>query len=180
MLPLPCAVLQRSVLLIAQDIARGLLHIHTKNIVHGDLSCSNVLLQACAARAGEPLLSMTAKLADFGLSVRMEDGQSHHSRLFQGTPHYMAPEVLARGSLSKASGERSARRAWHGHLSRRPMRHMLAACGGGHSPLKREKRVVIALAHNCCNATSALWSCREHNASACAEGVTVPSHETYP
>lgn len=89
-------------LLIAQDIARGLLHIHSKNIVHGDLSCSNVLLQACPAR--EPLLSVTAKLADFGLSIRMEDGQSHHSRLFQGTPHYMAPEVLARGSLSKASG----------------------------------------------------------------------------
>lgn len=77
------------------------MHIHSKNIVHGDLSSSNVLLQSCPAR--QPVMQCTAKLADFGLSVKMEQGQTHHSRMFQGTPHYTAPEVLQQGVLSKAS-----------------------------------------------------------------------------
>ncbi|GFR50775.1 hypothetical protein Agub_g13040 [Astrephomene gubernaculifera] len=46
---------------------------------------------------------VVAKVADFGLSVRMSEGQTHASNKFQGTPLYSAPEVLARGHLTKAS-----------------------------------------------------------------------------
>ncbi|EFJ51707.1 hypothetical protein VOLCADRAFT_87429 [Volvox carteri f. nagariensis] len=46
---------------------------------------------------------VVAKVADFGLSVRMGEGQTHASNKFQGTPLYSAPEVLARGHLTKAA-----------------------------------------------------------------------------
>ncbi|KAI8472037.1 MAG: hypothetical protein J3K34DRAFT_520076 [Monoraphidium minutum] len=168
----------REILSAALDIATGMEHIHSKQIVHGDLTPNNVLLHVvrtpalplppglaalgtaagpqagaaggaahhvaaelaaeqaeagwvrggggggggggaapaagAAARgprvsspgppggAREPLLR-SAKIADFGLSVRMPEGASHISNLRQGTPFYVAPEVLHRGSVTKAA-----------------------------------------------------------------------------
>ncbi|GIL50131.1 hypothetical protein Vafri_6436 [Volvox africanus] len=46
---------------------------------------------------------VVAKVADFGLSVRMGEGQTHASNKFQGTPLYSAPEVLSRGHLTKSA-----------------------------------------------------------------------------
>ncbi|GLI63127.1 hypothetical protein VaNZ11_006034, partial [Volvox africanus] len=46
---------------------------------------------------------VVAKVADFGLSVRMGEGQTHSSNKFQGTPLYSAPEVLMRGHLTKSA-----------------------------------------------------------------------------
>ncbi|EFJ50908.1 hypothetical protein VOLCADRAFT_116621, partial [Volvox carteri f. nagariensis] len=68
-------------------VARGLQHIHDKNIVHGDLNPNNVLL----VRAPGTPLGFCLKVADFGLSVRMAEGESHMSNLFQGSPYYCAP-----------------------------------------------------------------------------------------
>ena len=45
---------------------------------------------------------VTAKVADFGLSVKMDRTESH-VRLFQGTQTHMAPEVLLWGHLSRAA-----------------------------------------------------------------------------
>lgn len=65
--------MQSLVLYAALDIAAGLVHIHSKNVVHGDLSVSNVLLQSAPVRP----CGWQAKLADFGLSVKMDPNQTH-------------------------------------------------------------------------------------------------------
>ncbi|KAG2491415.1 hypothetical protein HYH03_010204 [Edaphochlamys debaryana] len=46
---------------------------------------------------------IVAKVADFGLSLRMTGSQTHASNCFQGTPSHSAPEVLLQGRLSKAA-----------------------------------------------------------------------------
>ncbi|PNH05143.1 putative serine/threonine-protein kinase [Tetrabaena socialis] len=45
-------------------------------------------------------LQLTAKVADFGLSLPLEAGATHASRRFHGTPLYSAPEVLLEGRQS--------------------------------------------------------------------------------
>lgn len=47
--------------------------------------------------------SFTSKIADFGLSHKMEAEETHVSELFQGTPTHMAPEVFLHGTQSKAA-----------------------------------------------------------------------------
>ncbi|KAG2491416.1 hypothetical protein HYH03_010205 [Edaphochlamys debaryana] len=118
---------------LARDLACGMAYIHARNIVHGDLSLGNVLLSTSpragptAVTAGgvtesleapscgqlhphEQAPSMArwrapivAKVADFGLSLRMTGSQTHASNCFQGTPSHSAPEVLLQGRLSKAA-----------------------------------------------------------------------------
>ncbi|PNG99028.1 putative serine/threonine-protein kinase, partial [Tetrabaena socialis] len=44
-----------------------------------------------------------AKVADFGLSTRMEHQETHLSSCFQGTLTHMAPEVMLEGRISKAA-----------------------------------------------------------------------------
>ncbi|KAG2443753.1 hypothetical protein HXX76_002099 [Chlamydomonas incerta] len=44
-----------------------------------------------------------AKVADFGLSERMREGQTHASNCWQGTPAYTAPEVMYEGHMRKVS-----------------------------------------------------------------------------
>ena len=45
----------------------------------------------------------TSKIADFGLSQKMEELETHISSMFQGTPSHMAPEVFLEGTQSKAA-----------------------------------------------------------------------------
>ncbi|PNH01158.1 Proline-rich receptor-like protein kinase PERK7 [Tetrabaena socialis] len=45
-------------------------------------------------------LTLTAKVADFGLSLPLEEGATHASHRFQGTPLCSAPELVAAGLLS--------------------------------------------------------------------------------
>ncbi|KAG2454131.1 hypothetical protein HYH02_001167 [Chlamydomonas schloesseri] len=105
-------------LTLALDVACGMRHIHSRNIIHGDLSAGNILLSSATARChgGDPadadvrsplaelwMPPLVAKVADFGLSVHMGEHQTHASNRYQGTPAYTAPEVLSRGRLSAAS-----------------------------------------------------------------------------
>ncbi|KAL6765484.1 kinase-like domain-containing protein [Haematococcus lacustris] len=85
----------------ALDIACGVQHIHSKNIIHGDLSPANILLKLDDSRVD--CLRAVAKVGDFGLSHMSKDGQSHVSNARQGTPYYTAPEVFTEGHMTKAA-----------------------------------------------------------------------------
>jgi len=45
----------------------------------------------------------TAKVSDFGLSMKLDPAAGHISNMRQGTPFYAAPEVRDAGFLSKAA-----------------------------------------------------------------------------
>ena len=45
----------------------------------------------------------TAKVGDFGLSMKLDPAAGHISNMRQGTPFYAAPEVRDAGYLSKAA-----------------------------------------------------------------------------
>ncbi|KAG8989356.1 hypothetical protein FRB93_003655 [Tulasnella sp. JGI-2019a] len=84
---------------LIHEIALGILYIHGKNIVHGDLKSVNVLIDD----------ALKARIADFGLSEIKHHATSslaiQNSEAFNigaGTLRYMAPEAL-RGDIDKAS-----------------------------------------------------------------------------
>lgn len=85
------------VLASAVDIGKGMQHVHSKNIIHGDLNPNNVLLQI----NNKSCYGHVSKVADFGLSVTMDANQTHVSNLHRGTMFYAAPEVVLDGCLTK-------------------------------------------------------------------------------
>jgi serine/threonine protein kinase len=70
----------------AFDIARGMQFLHSCHIVHRDLKSLNILLDA----------NYRIRICDFGFSRYASDDSPMTQNL--GTPHWMAPEVLAKGS----------------------------------------------------------------------------------
>jgi len=64
-----------------RQILNGLEYLHRQNVVHRDIKCANILVDA----------SGSVKLADFGLAkvTYLNDLKS-----FKGTPFWMAPEVI--------------------------------------------------------------------------------------
>ena len=76
---------------VLRDVAQGMAHLHSFDVVHGDLSMNNVLLDT----------EFTAKICDFGMS------RSYGGKTMQTATHgvitHMAPEILLSGSLSLAS-----------------------------------------------------------------------------
>ena len=69
---------------ISHDIANGVKYLHSKRIIHRDLSSNNVLLKGS---------TITAKISDFGMSMLQDE---KHTRLTQcpGTAVYMPPEAF--------------------------------------------------------------------------------------
>lgn len=89
----------RAVLDTALDVANAMTHLHSANVLHSDLKARNIMLKSDT----KPGRGVVAKVADFGLSVRLDGGQTHLSSMFQGTMTHMAPEVLMEGRASKAA-----------------------------------------------------------------------------
>ncbi|GAX79342.1 hypothetical protein CEUSTIGMA_g6784.t1 [Chlamydomonas eustigma] len=83
----------------AIDIARGMAHLHQRNIVHSDLKPRNVLLMS----SSKDSRGIVAKVSDFGLSFKMEGMKTHTSNFFQGTLTHMSPEVMEKGIMGKAA-----------------------------------------------------------------------------
>lgn len=67
-----------------KDIAEGVVFLHSKNVIHGDLKSANVLISDDDRK--------TAKLNDFGMDLSRFQGQS--IRQIEGTLRWMAPEVM--------------------------------------------------------------------------------------
>ncbi|GLI71722.1 hypothetical protein VaNZ11_017028 [Volvox africanus] len=115
----------------ALEVAQGMCHLHSLDIVHGDLKPSNVLLQSIATvapRSGtcrpweQDLRGFAAKVADFGLAAHQpsaagelegstqQDGNqllgselaASASERRWGSLPYMAPEVPDRGPSKKS------------------------------------------------------------------------------
>ncbi len=68
-----------AVLDTALDVARAMAHLHTENIVHSDLKARNVLLKSAATDTR----GFLAKVADFGLSLKIDAGDTHISNAYQ-------------------------------------------------------------------------------------------------
>lgn len=68
---------------IAIGIAHGMIHIHSKNIIHRDLKAANILLDS----------KLFPRIADFGIA-RFEDSTDAGMTAKIGTPNYMAPELI--------------------------------------------------------------------------------------
>ncbi|KAL6272642.1 hypothetical protein ACE6H2_023334 [Prunus campanulata] len=64
-----------------RQILQGLKYLHDHNVIHRDIKCANILVDA----------NGSVKLADFGLA-KITEGNSNHSSL--GSPYWMAPEVV--------------------------------------------------------------------------------------
>lgn len=58
---------------MALDVARGMAHMHSRNICHGDLCSKNVMLMSSP---GVMPLGLTAKIADFGVSRMVQKSSS--------------------------------------------------------------------------------------------------------
>ncbi len=90
------------ILKILIDVAEGMEFLHSgpRAVLHGDLKPANILLKAGSAPG-----SVTAVVADFGLS-RMLDSDDKHSiqrTASMGTVQYMSPELLSAGRLTRAA-----------------------------------------------------------------------------
>jgi len=71
---------------ITYQILDGLFLMHDNGFAHRDLKPNNILLKSC------PPNDWWVKIADFGISKRIEDGLGVTNTL-QGTPGYIAPEL---------------------------------------------------------------------------------------
>ena len=72
---------------ILLDVTRGLLHLHFQDIIHRDLTASNILLSS----------SFQAKIADLGVSkiIDVHPLAATKQSMIPGTLGYMPPEALA-------------------------------------------------------------------------------------
>jgi serine/threonine-protein kinase len=79
---------EKEALAIVRQVASGLAHAHTHGVVHRDVKPGNIML----AKGG------TAKLGDFGLARGQGPSDLTLEHASIGTPQYVAPEQMRRGS----------------------------------------------------------------------------------
>ncbi|KZC12596.1 Serine/threonine-protein kinase PLK4 [Dufourea novaeangliae] len=72
---------------IIRQVVQGLLYLHSHQILHRDMSLSNLLLTR----------DMQVKIADFGLATQLTRPDEKHLTMC-GTPNYISPEVSTRSS----------------------------------------------------------------------------------
>jgi hypothetical protein len=76
---------------LLHQVAQAIAHSHAAGVLHRDLKPSNILLADCAPH-----------VADFGLAAELDSSGGLTARTaVLGTPHYLAPEALSRGSAAQ-------------------------------------------------------------------------------
>jgi len=75
---------ESDVLMLAVQAVQGLLHAQEQGITHRDIKPSNLMV--CP--------DGTLKIADLGLALVHDLGESNHTGIRAGTPYYMAPEQV--------------------------------------------------------------------------------------
>ena len=66
--------------------------IHRKGIIHSDIKPSNVIIDVKVRKRKEITEKIDIKIIDWNLAVTYYQGKKFNR--FQGTPKYMAPELL--------------------------------------------------------------------------------------
>lgn len=72
---------------IMKQVVEGIRYLHFHNILHRDISLSNLLLTK----------DMQVKISDFGLATQLSRPDEKHMTMC-GTPNFISPEVATRGS----------------------------------------------------------------------------------
>ncbi|KAH1017668.1 dual specificity testis-specific protein kinase 2 isoform X1 [Dendroctonus ponderosae] len=73
---------------IARDMACGMEYLHSKEIIHRDLTSKNVLIKRLESDHRQ------AVIGDFGLSTNIPDPESKNKLCTVGSPYWMSPECL--------------------------------------------------------------------------------------
>jgi serine/threonine protein kinase len=75
---------EKYAVIIIREVLTGLAYLHKSSIIHRDIKAANILITA----------SGKVMLCDFGVSALLATSSSKRNTLM-GTPHWMAPEVVA-------------------------------------------------------------------------------------
>ena len=78
---------------ILRQVLELVAHCHSMNIVHRDLKPENILFRNRSDALGTHASELAIAVVDFGMAEIMAPGQILTARA--GSPHYMAPEVIA-------------------------------------------------------------------------------------
>ena len=73
------------------NVAKGLLALHTQNVIHRDIKSDNILCK----------LNGEIKITDLGCSVLLHKAQAHRNTMAIGTDNWVAPEILEGVAYSK-------------------------------------------------------------------------------
>ncbi|MFC0674193.1 serine/threonine-protein kinase, partial [Brachybacterium hainanense] len=82
--------------LVLSQLLAGLARLHEEGWIHRDVKPGNMLFEPVGR--GEPIM----RLADFGIAVHERDVRLTATGFVNGTPGYVAPEIMSTGKVSPA------------------------------------------------------------------------------